>query len=405
MGAGQRGTHNQNKRGLPTSIDISCGEDIEPPVVLQCDSFEKALVAAGEWKHSKVCVKEVSATPLINYNISGSAHDSLHVYLDSSFLMLFSSRTDAFAEQGGDGRYFRVSGQMSETLLKNHADGKITVGAYCLNVDNTVRWLCFDIDAHESKTDTPATIREKQMLADSDMQKMCEFLDKNNIPYILEASGTPHSYHVWILLKRIKVHVAKKYGEAILRELDIKCELFPKQNSLGRGGYGNLVKLPFAVNLKNKRKSRILYQGEWIGHVPDKGMEVGVLDISYFESYAEECRKKQNISRNSRRRKLRRLQKEGKIRPCVEQALSKDLSGEKGHAMKVAITREYNFLLGYSDEEIAELFEAQADYDFEESLKQVKSITCKEMNPWRCDTIRERCGDLVNCFGCKYYNL
>ena len=73
--------------------------------------------------------------------------------------------------------------------------------------------------------------------------------------------------------------------------------------------------------------------------------------------------------------------------------------------MKVAITREYNVLLGYSDEQIAELFEAQADYDFEESLRQVKSITCKEMNPWRCDTIRDRCRDLVNCFGCKYFNL
>jgi hypothetical protein len=404
-GQGREVCITKNKRGLPTSIDISCREDIEPPVVLQSDSFEKALLAAGEWKHTKVCVKEASPAPLINYSISGSGHDSLHVNSDSSFLMLFSNRKDAYGEQGGDGRYFRVSGQMSETLLANHANGKITIGAYCLNVDNTVRWLCFDIDAHKSEKDTPETIKEKQMLADSDVQRMCAFFDKHDIPYLLEASGTPHSYHVWVLLKQIKAHVARKFGQAILRELDIDCELFPKQNSIGRKGYGNLVKLPFAVNLKNKRKSQVFYRGEWIGHVPEDGMEVGVLDISYFEAYAEECRKKQNTHRKARRRKLKQLQKEGKIRPCIEKALGKELNGERGHWMRIAVTREYHNLLGYSDEEIAELFETQSDYDFEYSLEKVQSITCKEMNPWRCDTIREKCGGLVDCFGCRYYHL
>lgn len=397
----------RQENGLATSVQVSCKDgEIKPPVVLQTNSFEETLIAAGRWKQTKVCVKEPSAKPLINYIIRGSAHSSLHVNSDSEFLMLFSSRKDAYAEQSADGSgFFRVSGQMSQTLLENHADGKVTVGAYCLDVDNTVRWLCFDIDAHAGKQDTPATLREKQMMADSDMQKMCGFLEDYEIPYILEASGTPHSYHVWIFVEKVKAHVAKKYGQAILRELDINCELFPKQNSIGKGGYGNLVKLPFALNLKNKRKSRVFYEGAWIEHVPDNGMEVGVLDISYFEAYAEECRKKQNSKRNSRKRKLKKLQKGGKIRPCIEQALEKGLSGDTGHAMRVAITREYNVLLGYSDEQIAELFETQADYDFEESLKQVKSITCKEMNPWRCDTIRDRCGDLVNCFGCKYFNL
>ena len=57
--------------------------------------------------------------------------------------------------------------------------------------------------------------------AEFDKEKMSSFLDSNGIPYILEASGSEHSYHIWILLEPVKARIAKAFGKDILKAVDI----------------------------------------------------------------------------------------------------------------------------------------------------------------------------------------
>ena len=409
---------NRNKKKLTRNrtVETSCDLELEKPKVIQISEDSDFLKFAYEWKEpsKRIEVECKSATKmepgflLLYYNRNRGSKmvatlQSCVVFSESELLQNFISRQDAYAEQSLKGSYFKVPGEINQTLLQNHANGEITIGSYCLDTDNTVCWMCFDVDAHESEDDTPASLKEKQLQADSDMETFCSFFDEEEIPYVLEASGSPHSYHIWILLERVEAWIAKSFGEAIMKHLDLDHELFPKQPKLkSKQGYGNLVKLPFAVNKKNNNKSKIFHDGEWIEHIPESGFEINKIDISGWAEYAEENKKKQSQYKKIQNKKIRRLRKDGQIRPCIANALNNTLTGTQGHAMRIAICREYSSVAGYSDEQIAELFETQPDYDFNISLQQVQSITQVEMNPWKCETLRNKCSKYMDCLGCKF---
>ena len=389
--------------GFKKSIHIVCRNTLSSPKLIKLYHGDDALLVADSWFSLNFRLKKWSQNPYYLIYIRGFDSTSLNVSSDSMLLLVFSSRNDAYAIQNANGRYSKVYRNTDIGLLQSHVNGDKTIGFYCLDKDSMVSWLCFDIDSHPSADDSNVIIQEKNAHADSDVQTMCAFMDENDLPYILEASGSPHSYHVWILLKKIKAHIAKKYGEAILKETGIDCELFPKQNALGRKGFGNLVKLPFAINRKNGNKSKIFYNGEWISTVPDGGMNVGVIDISFFESHAKECKtkQKQEIRKQKRRQAVKNIS--GQVRPCISNALNLKLTGTQGHFMRIAIAREYSTVVGYTDQHIATLFQFQPDYDYSTSLSQVKSITSVSLPPWKCSTLQNKCSKFVDCFGCDYY--
>ncbi|MBT0160005.1 hypothetical protein G4O51_08470 [Candidatus Bathyarchaeota archaeon A05DMB-2] len=59
-------------------------------------------------------------------------------------------------------------------------------------------------------------------------------------------------------------------------------------------------------------------------------------------------------------------------RPCVAEALKRQLTGATGHLMRLAIASEYK-RLGYTTNQIVELFRGQDDFNFETCLTQVES--------------------------------
>jgi len=142
-------------------------------------------------------------------------------------------RWNAYALQNIDGTYSKQDGDLSDELLQDHLDGKITIGAYNLGPENKVRWLCFDVDAHRDKEDTDYDFIARQVTAEKSKNKICNFLSERYVPFMLEASGTLHSYHVWIFLKPVDALFAKAFGKAILKELGInKMEVYPNSQDL-----------------------------------------------------------------------------------------------------------------------------------------------------------------------------
>ena len=172
--------------------------------------------------------------------------------------------------------------------------------------------------AHPKDGDTEEDILQKQQKAEQEKNALCKFLDDVMIPYILEASGTPFSYHVWLLLQPVEAVKAREFGKAILKELGIKkMEVFPKQVQISRQGYGNLVKLPFATHRKTGNQSRIFLNGEWVCDF--KETTVGKIDISSFEP---------EISKP----KVKSVVKTEGIRPIFQWAVNRVLEGEIGRA-------------------------------------------------------------------------
>ena len=85
-------------------------------------------------------------------------------------------------------------------LMNYHVKGKITMGFYQISLEDTVKWICFDIDDHKRE--------QGEQGVKADLRKLFAVLSKYDIPFLLESSGSPNSYHVWILLRPTKTHNA-----------------------------------------------------------------------------------------------------------------------------------------------------------------------------------------------------
>lgn len=304
------------------------------------------------------------------------------------------NRTDTYAEQNPDGSgYFRVASEISDKLIDNHIAGNITIGGYCLNKSNEVSNIVFDIDAHPDKADnTPEALILRQQEAEQDLIKLQTFLDKVDLPYITEASGSPHSYHIWLVLKPVKAMIAKAFGKEIMNDAGIKCEIFPKQGSLRKNdGYGNLIKLPFGINKRNGKRSMFQIDGEFVEEFDT--IRIGEIDISKFKK-AETKKRTKNTTP---------VPIITEVRPCIKSAIDKKLTGYEGHMMRIAITREY-FNCGMTDpKSIVKLFSNQSDFDFEKSLMHVNSIISENYRVWNKQTLNEHCGSLINCDNCDHF--
>ena len=61
-------------------------------------------------------------------------------------LKLFVHRKDVFSKQQKTGVYWPEKKPLTEEIIQQHLNGEISVGVYCLNTDNTVKWACIDLD-------------------------------------------------------------------------------------------------------------------------------------------------------------------------------------------------------------------------------------------------------------------
>ncbi len=295
-------------------------------------------------------------------------------------------RWNAYAMQNDDGTYCKQDGELSDELLQDHLDGVITIGAYNLGPENMVRWLCFDVDAHRDKEDTDYDFIARQVTAEKNKNMICNFLFMLGVPHKLEASGSLFSYHVWIFLKPVKAQIAKAFGKAILKELDIKkIEVFPKQDKINQNnGYGNLVKLPFATHRKNGNLSVIWHNGEFVRDFDE--MMIGAIDISDYVPDKEEIPASHSMGTTQG------------VRDIFRWALNQNLSGQEGHWMRIAICREF-WCNGLTDlTSIAKLFANQSDYTLEFSYKKVADILASEYNRWKWATLVDRCPDMVAAY-------
>ena len=117
--------------------------------------------------------------------------------------------------------------------------GKDVIGIYPMLVDETCHFLCADFDDKEY---------EKDVLA------FCEICDELNIPAYIECSRSGGGAHIWVFFEApIPAATARKLGSLILtKAMENRSELsfssydrlFPNQDNMPNGGFGNLIALP-----------------------------------------------------------------------------------------------------------------------------------------------------------------
>jgi len=191
-------------------------------------------------------------------------------------------------------------------------------------------------------------------------------LRSHSIPFLLEASGSPDSYHIWILIfPSTTLFTAYRFSRIIADEAGVSgIEIFPKQDTIsGSDGYGNLVKLPLGINRRNKKRSTFLDPDTF---EPTSHLAFGSVSL------------KQIQKRKCRPVSVKRLVAEG-LPKCLSEALNTDLHGGDGHDCRIGIALSF-LHSGHSIEDTAQLFRHQIDFDLDISIKQVSSLSKYQHN-------------------------
>lgn len=134
---------------------------------------------------------------------------------------------------------YRQLNPLTEEAVLKHLKGEITIGIYSLLPSDLCNFLAIDFDKKTYEKDVTA------------FWNIC---DEFNIPIYVEKSRSGNGAHVWIFFEEsMPASVARKMGNILLTktmeksslDLDSYDRLFPNQDTMPKGGFGNLIALPF----------------------------------------------------------------------------------------------------------------------------------------------------------------
>ena len=204
------------------------------------------------------------------------------------FRGLFRGREDAYARRfenlkTGKKGYWPVrrkewdSGDreflpMTDEVVKNHLLGidpqdkfgrDFTIGVYPMLLDETCYFLAADFDKVTWQEYAGAFL------------ETCKLL---NVPAVLERSRSGNGGHIWIFFSEsIPATLARKMGTFLLTQtmdcrpeigLDSYDRFFPSQDTLPKGGFGNLIALP--LQKKPREEGNSLFLDENFIPYPDQ---------------------------------------------------------------------------------------------------------------------------------------
>ncbi len=153
---------------------------------------------------------------------------------------------------------------LDEKVIESHLRGQIVAGLYPLCQDETCHLLAIDFDDEGWKEDCTA------------LRAVCTAFE---IPMALERSRSGNGAHAWFFFAHsIPASLARKFGSALLtgamnrrHELTFKSydRFFPNQDTLPKGGFGNLIALPLQKKAREKGNSVFVdenfrpYENQW----------------------------------------------------------------------------------------------------------------------------------------------
>lgn len=128
---------------------------------------------------------------------------------------------------------------LSDQVIYGHLAGMHTVGVYPLLADDTCHFLAVDFDEAEWQEDVRAFVHSCQELG---------------VPVAIEISRSGQGAHAWIFFSHnVAARDARRLGTALIshtcsrtRQLKLASydRLFPNQDAMPKGGFGNLIALP-----------------------------------------------------------------------------------------------------------------------------------------------------------------
>lgn len=139
---------------------------------------------------------------------------------------------------------------VADQVVIDHLQGRHVMGAYPLLEDETCWFLAVDFDKRSWKEDVTAFTETCQSVG---------------VPMVIERSRSGNGAHAWFFFAEpVSANVARRMGcylvtEAMNRRHELSMEsydrLFPNQDTMPRGGFGNLIALPLQYEPRQQGNS------------------------------------------------------------------------------------------------------------------------------------------------------
>ena len=158
---------------------------------------------------------------------------------------------------------------VNDSVIYYHLKGddgycRDVIGTYVMLPDETTKFLAIDFDDESWQEDVSA------------VRSVCKSFD---IPIAVERSRSGNGAHVWLFFSEpLPASTARKFGSAILTKAmeerhEIKLSsydrMFPNQDTMPKGGFGNLIALPLQGRARKEQYSEFVdddfnsYHDQW----------------------------------------------------------------------------------------------------------------------------------------------
>lgn len=222
---------------------------------------------------------------------------------------------------------------LDDRVIYDHLAGEHVVGVYPLLTDDTCHFLAVDFDEADWRDDVKAFVVSCRELG---------------VPAAIEISRSGAGAHVWIFFtSAVPARDARRLGSAIIshtctRTRQLKLEsydrLFPNQDNLPKGGFGNLIALPLQKEAREKGFS--IFVDETLQPHPDQW---AFLASAYPLSLTELESAIQNATGGGHPLDVSFITEEDEREPWKRQALPKKIAGPLPDKLTAVLANQIYF--------------------------------------------------------------
>lgn len=269
--------------------DARRADELRPDLAARCEQLEREVERLRSLLDQHGIAIPAAATKPSHLPASSSLKTPEKVAL---FRSLFHGREDVFAQrwESPDGRvgysprterewkaYYAAKPEdrkrvdketrknipLDDEAIHAHLSGKQTLGVYPLLLDDTCWFLAADFDKKTWKEDAAA------------FRETCNTL---GVPASVECSRSGEGAHIWVFFERpVPAGLARRLGSLLLTRtmqrrhqigLDSYDRLFPNQDTMPKGGFGNLIALP--LQKAPREQGRSVFLDEEMQPYPDQ---------------------------------------------------------------------------------------------------------------------------------------
>jgi len=152
---------------------------------------------------------------------------------------------------------------ITHDVIRDHLQGRHTMGIYPMLLDDTCWFIAADFDKQEWQKDVTA---------------FAETCRNYKIPYAIERSRSGNGAHVWIFFTNpVLASSARRMGTFLITEtmarrhqlsMSSYDRLFPIQDTLPKGGFGNLIALP--LQFHPRKEGNTVFLDDDLKTLPDQ---------------------------------------------------------------------------------------------------------------------------------------